>query len=133
MQRRAQEMEQTLTADVLARWRADVDKLQPLRRIALLAGHPRSGTTLLEQVVDAHPDIISAEETKLMHDEAYLPLIRDFPEGTSILQALDSCPLSVVIHARENYFRCAEMLLGEKIGGRLLLDKNPALNLMIPM
>jgi Flp pilus assembly protein TadD len=108
-------------------------KEMPARRIALLCGHPRSGTTLLEQVLDAHSGVISAEETKLMHDEAYLPLIRDFPEGTSILQALDSSPPSLLCHARENYFRCAELLLRQKIGDRLLLDKNPALNLMIPM
>lgn len=133
MQSRAREMEQTITTAVLDRWRADADKLHPLRRIALLCGHPRSGTTLLEQVLDAHSDIISAEETKMMHDEAYLPLIRDFPEGTSVLQALDSVPPSLIGQARENYFRCMELFLHRQIGGRLLVDKNPALNLMIPM
>jgi Flp pilus assembly protein TadD len=133
MQNRAKEMEQTITTSVMDRWRTEGAKLEPLHRVALLCGHPRSGTTLLEQVLDAHSDIISAEETRLMHDEAYLPLIRDFPEGTSVLQALDSVPLSIVARARENYFRCVELLLGKKIGGRLLLDKNPSLNLMIPM
>jgi hypothetical protein len=107
-------------------------QLQPARRIALLCGHPRSGTTLLEQVLDSHSDVISAEETRMMHDDAYLPLIRDFPEGTSILQALDSVPPSVIRYARENYFRCTEMFLRKQIGSRLLLDKNPALNLLIP-
>jgi tetratricopeptide (TPR) repeat protein len=133
MQSRAKEMEQSITTAVMDRWRADADKLQPLRRIALLCGHPRSGTTLLEQVLDAHSDIISAEETKMMHDDAYLPLIRDFPEGTSVLQALDSVPPSIIRYARENYFRCIEMFLGRQIGGHLLLDKNPGMNLMIPM
>jgi hypothetical protein len=133
MQSRAREMEQTITTAVMDRWRADSAKLQPLRRIALLCGHPRSGTTLLEQVLDSHSDVTSAEETKMMHDDAYLPLIRDFPEGTSILQALDSVPPSLINHARENYFRCLEMFLRRKIGTRLLVDKNPALNLMIPM
>jgi tetratricopeptide (TPR) repeat protein len=132
MQNRAKEMEQTLTTAVLARWEADLAQLQPARRIALLCGHPRSGTTLLEQVLDSHSDVISAEETRMMHDDAYLPLIRDFPEGTSILQALDSVPPSVIRYARENYFRCTEMFLRKQIGGRLLLDKNPALNLLIP-
>jgi tetratricopeptide (TPR) repeat protein len=133
MQSRAKEMEETIPTAVLDRWRADAAHLQPPRRIALLCGHPRSGTTLLEQVLDAHSDVTSAEETRLMHDEAYLPLIRDFPEGTSILQALDSVPFSVISQARDNYFRCAELLLNRQIGGRLLLDKNPSLNLMIPM
>lgn len=133
IQSRAREMEESITAAVMDRWRTDIDKLQPARRIALLCGHPRSGTTLLEQVLDAHSDITSAEETKIMHDDAYLPLIRDFPEGTSILQALDSVPPSVICRARENYFRCMEMFLKRQIGGRLLLDKNPGMNLLIPM
>jgi len=133
MQSRAKEMEQTVTAAVMDRWRAEADKLQPPRRLALLCGHPRSGTTLLEQVLDAHSDMTSAEETKIMHDDAYLPLIRDFPEGTSVLQALDSVPPSLISHARENYFRCMELFLRRPIGSRLLVDKNPALNLMIPM
>ena len=133
IQNRGKEMEQTITASVMDRWRAVAEKLRPPRRIALVCGHPRSGTTLLEQVLDAHSDVISSEETKIMHDEAYLPLIRDFPEGTSILEALDLPPLSVICNARDNYFRCTELLLRRQIGGRLLLDKNPALNLMIPM
>ena len=133
MQSRAKEMEQSITTAVMDRWRADAAKLQPLRRIALLCGHPRSGTTLLEQVLDAHSDVTSAEETKMMHDDAYLPLIRDFPEGTSILQALDSVPPSVIRHARENYITSIEKFLRLQIGSRLLVDKNPALNLMIPM
>jgi tetratricopeptide (TPR) repeat protein len=133
MQNRAKEMEQSISTAVLDRWRADADKLQPPRRIALLCGHPRSGTTLLEQVLDAHSDVTSAEETRMMHDDAYLPLIRDFPEGTSVLQALDSVPPSLICQARENYFHCVEMFLRRKIGSRLLLDKNPAMNLLIPM
>lgn len=133
MQSRAVEMERTITTDVLDRWRADAAKLQPARRIALLCGHPRSGTTLLEQVLDAHSEIISAEETKLMHDEAYLPLIRDLPEGTAILPALDAASPALISRVRNNYFACADLLLRRAVGGRLLIDKNPSLNLMIPI
>ncbi|HEY2083501.1 MAG TPA: sulfotransferase [Verrucomicrobiae bacterium] len=133
MQSRAAEMEQTITTEVLDRWRADAAKLHPVRRIALLCGHPRSGTTLLEQVLEAHSDVISAEETMLMHDEAYLPLIRDLPEGTDIRPAFDSASPAVIARSRNNYFRCANLLLGRPIGDRLLLDKNPAFNLLIPL
>ena len=132
MHDRAREMERTITADVLRRWRADAAQLQPSRRIALLCGHPRSGTTLLEQVLDAHSDITSSEETKMMHDEAYLPLVRDVPEGTPILQSLDAASPSLLMQVRENYFRCTERFIRKSIGGRLLIDKNPGLNGMIP-
>jgi tetratricopeptide (TPR) repeat protein len=133
IQNRAKEMEQTISASVLERWRSEGERLQPQYRIALLCGHPRSGTTLLEQVLDSHDDIVSAEETKIMHDEAYLPLIKHLPEGTSVLQALDGTPPSLLNHGRENYFRCTERFIEKQIGNRLLLDKNPGLNVMIPM
>ena len=133
MQKLNQEMAGSITTAILDRWRADAVILQPPRRIALLAGHPRAGTTLLEQVLDAHSDVISLEETTLIHDEIYRPMARDFPPGAGIFQMLDSAPPSVLRHLRENYFRCAEMFLRQAIGSRLLVDKNPGLNVMVPV
>ena len=127
------EIPRTITAAVLDRWRTDAAKFQPPRRFALLAGHPRSGTTLLEQVLDAHSDAISLEETDLMHDELYRPLKRDFPPGTEMFQMLDSAPPSVLCSLREDYFHCAELFLGKAIGSRLLVDKNPGVNTMVPV
>ena len=49
------------------------------KRLAMLCGHPRSGTTLLEQVLDSHPDIISAEETEIFYEDVYVPLARTQP------------------------------------------------------
>jgi len=34
--------------------------------------------------------------------------------------------------ARENYFRYTELFIGKTIGAKLLIDKNPALNVLIP-
>jgi tetratricopeptide (TPR) repeat protein len=133
MRDRAIEMERTITADVLDRWRAGAAQLRPPRRIALLCGHPRSGTTLLEQVLDAHTDIVSAEETRMMHDEAYLPIMRDVPEDAGIRESLDAASPDLLCHARENYFGCTERYIQKPIGGRLLIDKNPGLNGMIPI
>jgi hypothetical protein len=106
--------------------------LTPRRRMAVLCGHPRSGTTLLEQVLDAHPEVVTAEETHLLHDEAYLPLSRDFPTSASILQVLEAAPESRLKRAREDYFRFMELFLRKPLGNKLLIDKNPALNVLIP-
>lgn len=132
VQARVCEMERTITADVLHRWFDFGAQLQPPRRVALLCGHPRSGTTLLEQVLDSHPDIVSAEETHILHDEAYLPLSRGFRQEESVLSVLESASVTQLQQSRENYFRCAELFLGKPIGNRLLIDKNPALNVLIP-
>ena len=105
---------------------------QPARRLALLCGHPRSGTTLLEQVLDAHPDIVTQEETHILHDEAYLPLSRGFAPDAPVLEVLESAPASALQESRENYFRYTALFLGHAIGDKLLIDKNPALNVLIP-
>jgi len=97
----------------------------------LLGGHPRSGTTLLEQVMDSHPDILSSEETPIFY-ETYLDLKKGSPDSASILSILESASARALQQARENYFRFTEALLGSKISGRLLIDKNPSLTTMIP-
>ncbi len=132
IQARVREMEQSITAGVLERWAAAGEAVQPLHRLAILCGHPRSGTTLLEQVLDSHPGVVTAEETHILHDEAYLPLSRGFPPQASVLEVLESAPVSRLRQARENYFRFTELFLGQELGERLLVDKNPALNVLIP-
>ena len=75
---------------------------------------------------------VSAEETHILHDEAYLPLTRGFTETTSLLQVLEAAAPSQLRRSRENYFRFTELFLGKSLGERLLIDKNPALNVLIP-
>lgn len=132
IQARVREMEDSITAGVLERWTAASEALQPRRRFAILCGHPRSGTTLLEQVLDSHPEIISAEETHILHDEAYLPLSKGFSTEASVLEVLDSAPVSRLRRSREDYFRFTELFLGQTLGDKMLVDKNPALNVLIP-
>ena len=40
--------------------------------------------------------------------------------------------MSLLRQSRENYFRFTELLLGQKLGDKMLVDKNPALNVLIP-
>jgi len=132
IQARVREMEQTISSSVLERWFDSRATLQPSRQLAVLCGHPRSGTTLLEQVLDSHPAIVSAEETHILHDEAYLPLSRGFSPEASLLEVLESAPVSALQKSREDYFRFTELFAGKTIGSKLLIDKNPALNVLIP-
>ena len=119
------------TAETLRAWFDAGGALQPPCRFALLGGHPRSGTTLLEQVLDTHPDIISSEETLLFQDEIYVPLLRQGDEDKAFnsLQAATSQKLSEL---RANYFKLTERKLGQPVGGRLLIDKNPSLTALVP-
>lgn len=132
IQARVREMEVTISASVLERWFETQAALPPARRLAVLCGHPRSGTTLLEQVLDSHPDVVTAEETHILHDEAYLPLSRGFSPEASVLQVLESSPVRALQQSRQDYFHCTELFTGKMTDGKLLIDKNPALNVLIP-
>ena len=127
------EMERLVSAGTLERWRAAGVELQPARRLALLCGHPRSGTTLLEQVLDAHPDVVATDETSILLGEAYPRLSRGFPADTPMVEILELAPLSILRQARADYFRFTESFSGEIVGDRLLIDKNPAMDVHIPM
>ena len=125
-------MAETLSAEMLRRWH-EPGSASPPRRLALLCGHPRSGTTLLEQVLDSHPEIVSAEETRLFWEEAFAPLTRGWrQEISSFVSILESAPPERLRQSREDYFLCADRFVGQAVGGRLLIDKNPSLTSFIP-
>jgi Flp pilus assembly protein TadD len=129
---RLKEMRTSISTKMLQRWFDSSQTLQPPRRLALLGGHPRSGTTLLEQVLDSHPNIITAEETTIFHDETYVPLTRGLPEGSLMLSVLEAAQTETLRQSRTDYLRFMELSLDQPIGERLLIDKNPSLTFLIP-
>src|SRR5581483_4815745 len=120
----------TISAAMLKRWQASTLSESP-KRFALLCGHPRSGTTLLEQILDSHPEIISVEETDIFNEEALLPVTHAVPHEL-IFTALDTASNAQVHKSNSAYFQCAERFLGQPVGNRLLIDKNPSLTSLIP-
>jgi hypothetical protein len=126
------QMREQISPDILQRWQELQNELLPLHRLTLLAGHPRSGTTLLEQVLDAHPEIVSAEETNNFSDCVYLPHKRKHPETTPMLTMLESAPMDQILSYRGNYVRASELSIEASLEQRLLIDKNPSYTFMIP-
>jgi tetratricopeptide (TPR) repeat protein len=122
----------SLIPETLRDWSAALSQLAPERRVALLGGHPRSGTTLFEQILDSHPDIISAEETETFHDYAYIPLLQGSLANAYLPPPLQSATPPLLRQSRDNYFNAMEQMFGEPIGHRLLIDKNPSLTFMLP-
>ena len=126
------EMQSNVSAEMLARWSASAHELlRPPHRLALLGGHARSGTTLLEQVLDSHPDIVSAEETTIFHSDAYTPLGQNLPPETAMLAALDGASAPALRQGRQRYFQTMSRCVGRPLEPCLLIDKNPSLQVFI--
>jgi len=124
----------SLTSEQCQRWSTPERAFAPLGGgLALLTSHPRSGTTLLEQVLDAHPGLISADEIQVLVEVVYIPLCRDSPDDTPVPEILDAASFDNLQKKRQEYYTAMEGALREPIGTRMLLDKNPALTGLLPV
>jgi tetratricopeptide (TPR) repeat protein len=110
--------------DILRAWA----KLYPERKreaippLAFLGGHPRSGTTLLEQILDAHPGVAAVDEPV-----AFLDVLQpEFHKSN----ALSSARVNVL---RRHYIRALLQDLGTEAAGRILVDKNPSPTARLPV
>jgi len=97
-------------------------KRELLPRLAFLGGHPRSGTTLLEQVLDAHPAIAALDEPT-----AFLDVLQ--PEFHRSKE-LSSARLNTL---RRLYIQALLREVGKDGAGKLLLDKNPSPTARLPL
>lgn len=101
-------------------------------RVAHLLGFPRSGTTLLEQVLDAHPKIRSASE-RAVFTKAIFPAMCQDGEQTGeqgggqrlSLDALQHCSVDRLNMLRQRYVRAHESIAGTSLQDAVHLDKNP--------
>lgn len=119
------------TRQQLDRW-ADELADAPPRRLALLTGPPRSGTTLLENVLDAHPGLVSSDERDAFPRFITGSIMRDGRDDDTALNILDRQTRASIVDQRQRYFGFMQAALGEPIGDRLHLDKNPSISTLVP-
>lgn len=93
-----------------------------------VVGFPRSGTTLLEQMLDAHPDFRSMDERAFIHELTE----RMELAGEHYPADLGGLTQSDVDQLRAVYFRMVGHVLPD-LGRRRLVDKNPLNMLCLPM
>jgi tetratricopeptide (TPR) repeat protein len=111
--------------------RADWKPLSPpgsRQSPVFVVGFPRSGTTLLEQMLDAHPDFQSMDERAYIHDliEGMELVGQQYPADLANLTQQDADQL------RSVYRRMVGEVLPD-LGERRLVDKNPLNMLCLPM
>jgi tetratricopeptide (TPR) repeat protein len=122
-----------LTAAVAAlepsRWRCDrtPDSAQNAAGHVFLIGFPRSGTTLLEVILDGHPQLVSLEEHELLID-GVLEFMR---EPLDLGPLVDAAP-KVLDRLREAYWNRVRGA-GVDVAGKVFLDKHPLNTLKLPL
>ncbi|HZR18092.1 MAG TPA: sulfotransferase [Verrucomicrobiae bacterium] len=115
-----------LTPEVVRRWREQTPVPTTPPALVLLGGHPRSGTTLLEQILGAHPDILALDESEAFVQEIWhrlAPMQAVRPLGLNELHNLE--PLQRE-RMRERYFKSLLREVNGQTDARVLLDKNPS-------
>lgn len=120
-----------LSAEHMRPW-AELPPHETPRRVALLTGFPRSGTTLLEQVLKGQSALVSTEERDIFSANVFPWLGRDRAADVPVAELLDNLPAERITAARKRYLAAAESYQREPLGDRWHLDKNPAMTPLIP-
>jgi tetratricopeptide (TPR) repeat protein len=120
-----------LTPAHFQRW-ADEAKFFPPRKAAVLTSFPRSGTTLLEQVLDSHSGLVSSDEREAFARDIFPAMWLNPATLAPTPKALNEVSPQKLAQLRERYFDYMAAALDEPIGDRVHLDKNPPMTLVLP-
>lgn len=117
----------------LASWHRRAGELTPPLRVALMAGFPRSGTTLLEQMIVGHPDSVGTDETGILGSQFITPLVWQHDSAGAALGELRGFDDEQLIAGRSAYLHMTEQFIGESVRGRLLIEKEPLMTADFPL
>jgi tetratricopeptide (TPR) repeat protein len=92
-----------------------------------LVGFPRSGTTLLEQILASHPAVVALEERATI-----TPLVWDLFGDAAGLERLPNLSEAELTAMRETYWRNVRSF-GVEPEGKIFVDKAPLSTLWIPL
>ncbi len=119
----ASRLTKALPKDTLRAWAKTFPepKRESIPPLALLGGHPRSGTTLLEEVLDAHPGVAALDEPT-----AFLEVLQP------AFYRSNNHPIGVLNGLRRRYIEALSQEVGPA-AGKVLVDKNPSPTARLPV
>lgn len=110
----------------LAEWREASYPPDPrCQRVAHFLGFPRTGTTLLEQALAAHPGLVDSPERAVFSRDIFPAMHQLHGQGPLTLDVLRAIPVERLVRQRRCYWDAMEAIQGEPLAGRVHLDKNP--------
>jgi tetratricopeptide (TPR) repeat protein len=121
----------SMTAAHFRKW-AEAGRAFAQCKTAVLASFPRSGTTLLEQVLDSHSGLVSSDEREAFARDIFPAMWQSVSTPLPKAEVLDAIPANRLAAQRERYLTYMAAALQEPIGERVHLDKNPTLTLLLP-
>jgi tetratricopeptide (TPR) repeat protein len=110
-----------------AQWSAPEEPSTAAAGHAFLLGFPRTGTTLVEVVLDGNPRVVSLEEHELLA-EGVLAFMRE-PVSFEALARAEGAALNAL---REAYWREVRSA-GVDVAGKVFVDKHPLNSLKLPL
>jgi hypothetical protein len=87
----------------------------------------------LEQILGAHDNIVTSDETAVLAREFIEPMIRQPADAADCVTELRNLGADQISDGRAAYLRFTEAHLGEAIGSRLIVDKDPSLTPDLPL
>jgi tetratricopeptide (TPR) repeat protein len=115
-----------LTPEMLGRWREEAAAAPCPHPLAILCSAPRSGTTLLEQILGAHPEILAFDESYAFKKEVQDKILQPQQERLVTLEFLNDLTTAERAQMTGRYFKSLLRETEENPGARLLLDKSPS-------
>jgi tetratricopeptide (TPR) repeat protein len=115
-----------LTPKTLERWREEASDTPCPHPLALLCSAPRSGTTLLEQILGAHPEIPVFDESLAFQKEVLDKILAPQQDRLVTLQSLSDLPAAGRAQMIRCYFKSLLREMEDDPGDKLLLDKSPS-------
>ncbi|MGH8396778.1 MAG: tetratricopeptide repeat-containing sulfotransferase family protein [Gammaproteobacteria bacterium] len=104
------------------------DKPDPVPAPVFLVGFPRSGTTLLDQILSSHPRLWVLEEKENLRD-----LLRDFVTTDSGLERLAKLASTGLDEYRKKYWARVAESRPESVSDKIFVDKLPLNTVFMPL
>src|SRR5262245_8750873 len=131
LQSHLRKLTESLTPAHFQRW-VEAAGAFPRQKMAVLAGFPRTGTTLLEQVLDSHPGLVSSDEREAFGRDIFPALWLTPKTPLPTAEVFDAIPMERLASQRARYLDYMAAALNQPIADRVHLDKNPTLTLLLP-
>ncbi|HEX3799729.1 MAG TPA: sulfotransferase [Verrucomicrobiae bacterium] len=122
-----------LNRATIDRWRQDGRADTHPYRLAFLGGHPRSGTTLVEQILGAHPAIMAFDEPEAFMREVVTALTPSDSARGLTLDGLNALSAAQRQNLRHRYWKSLLRDGNATPDAQVVVDKNPSPTSSLPV